>query len=320
MISEKCNFDVPILFLIFNRPDNTQQVFNQIRKIKPKKIFIAADGPRKNIFDDIRNCRFSRNIINQIDWDCEIKVLFRKENLGCGKAVSSAITWFFENVEEGIILEDDCVPDLSFFNYCKLMLNKYRDEQKIMAVCGTNYFFNEIKIEEDYFYSRYPSVWGWATWKRAWENYDFNMNEWRQSRQNQIRKLYNIFKNSQIIDFWVENFDLLVSGKIDTWDFQWCYACLFNNGLAVTSINNLISNIGNFGAHGKGGGFILYMPIEPFDFNNIRYPKNIIANDYLDEKMYKILGIIKPYSFRCRRFIMNNLRKFYRKIRYNLNI
>ena len=148
----------PILFLIFNRPDTTYIVFEKIREFKPEKLFIAADGPRENNLEDIKNCEKARAVIDHIDWDCDVKLLFREQNLGCGLGVSSAITWFFDHVEYGIILEDDCVPDLSFFDYATELLKRYKDEPRVMMIAGTNCLFNQVKRDKSYFFYRFYSV------------------------------------------------------------------------------------------------------------------------------------------------------------------
>jgi hypothetical protein len=306
---KQSSFDVPILFLVFNRPDTTQVVFDQIKKIKPKKLFVAADGPRIDISGEKEKCERVRSIVNQVDWECEVKTLFREHNLGCAKNNSSAISWFFENVEEGIILEDDCVPDLTFFDFCKLMLEKYRYEEKVMMVAGTNYLFNKVKTKEAYFFSKYYSVWGWATWKRAWDKFDFEMKDWRNSRKNKIKELKKIFRKKFLVNFWVENFDKVIEKKVDTWDIRWCYSCIFNNGLSVVSINNLVSNIGIGGTHIKNKSSIICMDIKPFELCSVRFPSRIIANNRLDKKNYKTLGIIRPYLFRVKHFIKTFLKK-----------
>ena len=193
-------FDTPILFIIFNRPDTTQVVFNRIKEIKPKYLFIAADGPRLNVSDEVEKCEETREIINQIDWDCELKTLFRDRNLGCGMGVSSAITWFFDYVEQGIILEDDCLPDLTFFEFTALMLEKYKDNNKIKMISGTNYFFNKVKSKESYYFSKCFFIWGWATWKRAWSEFDFDMKSWPKNKKKHF--LQTIFENKKIYNYW----------------------------------------------------------------------------------------------------------------------
>ncbi len=315
MTSDKnFNFEVPILFLIFNRPDTTLKVFNQIRKVKPKKLFIAADGPREKV-DDVENCRLARNIVNQIDWDCEVKTLFRKENLGCGKAVSSAINWFFEHVEEGIILEDDCLADFSFFNFCRLMLDKYRYEQKVMMICGTNYFFNKVKSKDSYFFSKYYSVWGWATWKRAWSLFDLKMLQWKKLKNTDFFK--KISRDKHVRSFWEEHFDMIINNKIDTWDFPWSFTCFLNDGLAVVPFNNLVSNIGLEGAHANGSiGSSHFMPTKKIELSDIKHPMKIKSNLKMIKFTYKNLKKMKVIGrFSMKEFLKKPLRKPYHFIK-----
>jgi hypothetical protein len=168
-------FKTPILFLVFNRPETTKFVFESIRSVKPAKLYICADGPRPNVENDKIHCSAVRKIVSNIDWECEVKTLFRIENKGCGKGVSEAITWFFSNEEEGIILEDDCLPNDSFFYYCSDLLDKYRFDTRIMHIGANNFLDDTISVENDIYFSSISHIWGWATWKRAWDSYDFKL-------------------------------------------------------------------------------------------------------------------------------------------------
>ncbi len=234
-------FDTPILFLVFNRPDLTQIVFNRIREIKPKYLFVAADGPRtENDTDEIK-CRQVREIIsNSIDWTCELKTLYREENIGCRDAVSGAIDWFFEQVEMGIILEDDVLPDLSFFSFCEELLLLYKDDQRVMQITGVNVVGSWRKNLGHYFFSNFGGIWGWATWKRAWDRYDPNLSEWN----TEVRRLIRTYFDSNTFVKKIELFDQLKLRKIDTWDYQWTFSKLINHGLSVVPCSNLIKNIG----------------------------------------------------------------------------
>ena len=158
----------PVLFLIFNRPELTEKVFQKIQDAQPKYLFVAADGPRDNKYGEKDLCEKTRAVVlENITWECEVKTLFRTENLGCRTAVSSAINWFFENVEEGIILEDDTVPDNSFFSYCQALLEKYRNHEQIMMITGDNFQDGIKRGNGSYYFSRYVHIWGWASWRRA---------------------------------------------------------------------------------------------------------------------------------------------------------
>lgn len=235
-------YNTPILFIIFNRPEVTRLVFNEIKKIKPVRLFIAADGPRKNKESDPTLCQETRKIIEQINWPCEVKTLFRDENFGCGKAVSSAITWFFDHVEQGIILEDDCLPDPSFFPYCSELLEYYKNEEKVMHIGGVNFQNDNKRGDGSFYFSAISHVWGWATWKRAWNKYDFNLNGYENFNKSGIVSEY--FNDKKIIKRWMGTFRDMRQHKIDTWDHQWTFTVLSNHGLAIVPNVNLISNIG----------------------------------------------------------------------------
>ena len=235
------SFNTPVLLLIFNRPENTLQVLNEIKKIKPSKLYISADGPRSNNTEDIENCKLAREIINKIDWDCEIKKNFREENIGCKFAVSSGISWFFEFEEKGIILEDDCIPNSSFFNFCESMLIKYMNDTRVMHIGGTN-FQKNTHVNNSYYYSKLVHVWGWATWRRSWNLYDIKM----ENLDNFISQgiIRSIFPDKKSQKSWI---NLLVSAKqnkIDTWDFMWVFSVWKNNGISIIPQKNLIKNIG----------------------------------------------------------------------------
>jgi hypothetical protein len=235
-------FEVPILFLVFNRPDTTRRVFNKIKEVRPRQLFIAADGPRSTVEGEALKCLEVRDLIlNQIDWNCEVKTLFRETNLGCGLAVSSAITWFFESVEEGIILEDDCLPNSDFFVYCEVLLEKYRYNNNIFTIGGTQ-INKQSHIKGYYYFTTYGLIWGWATWRRAWKKYKFDVNEYDDKDIQKTLKKY--FKLRQQYDYWLRIYYSMKERKIDTWDYQWCLAQWFNNGYNIVSKVNLVSNIG----------------------------------------------------------------------------
>ncbi len=238
------SFDVPILFIIFNRPDVTRRVFEEIKKIKPSKLYISADGPRDRVPSDKENCQKTRSIVKDIDWPCEVHTHFSNENKGCKIGVSFAITWFFEREAEGIILEDDCLPTPSFFSFCKVMLARYRSDESVMAVNGTN-FLLEREIPDNsvpYHFSRCVHVWGWATWKRAWQKYDISVAH--VSELGQIQKKKKLFSKNKYMAFWQKHCTHIHEKNIDTWDAQLEYSILYNQGLVVYPHVNLIENIG----------------------------------------------------------------------------
>ncbi|WP_162426440.1 hypothetical protein [Pontibacter pudoricolor] len=234
--------NTPVLFLIFNRPQQTQIVFEKIREVRPKLLFVAADGPREGRDDDIENCKLTRDIATSVDWDCKVVTLFRESNLGCKYAVSSAITWFFEQIEEGIILEDDILPDISFFNYCEELLEKYRFDNRVMHVAGFNIYETWKANNQSFHFSHFGSVWGWASWRRAWKCYDVEVKFWK---DNNIQNfILESFFSSKFRTERKQLYDNLYDGRINTWDYQWTLCKLLNNGLSIIPSKNLIENIG----------------------------------------------------------------------------
>lgn len=242
----------PILFLVFNRPEITSVTFLRIREARPTQLFVAADGPRDHVTGEASLCEETRNLItSQIDWNCELHLLFREENLGCRQSVSSAITWFFEHVEYGIILEDDCLPELTFFNFCTEMLSRYKDEESVVAIGGTNVFGTWERTPYSYLYSYQGSIWGWASWRRAWALYDINLSDWETT---EIRK--DVRKVSLTDHFYKKREQIFNSSKkeqIDTWDYQWLYTRLKHKGLTIIPATNQVSNLGfnEFATHTK---------------------------------------------------------------------
>jgi len=270
-------FNTPILFLIFNRPDTTQKVFDEIKKIKPLKLFVAADGARPDKKGEAKKCEEARKIIEQVDWDCEVKTLFRETNLGCKNAVSSALNWFFENVEEGMILEDDCLPTQSFFNYCEQLLEKYRHDERIMHISGENPTSKEFG-DGSYYFTKTAHIWGWASWKRAWKLYDVEMKSYPDFMKN--NKIKEIFDKDYHRKYWVKIFDRVTEGKINTWDYQWMYALYTNNGLSIIPNKNMISNIGfNTDATHTSEGDTSLANRSAFEIVEIIHPSEVKENN-----------------------------------------
>ncbi|MGP1383594.1 MAG: glycosyltransferase family 2 protein [Thainema sp.] len=235
-------FDVPVVLLIFNRADTTQVVFDVIRQLQPKQLFVVADGPRKEKENEDHLCQAARNIIERVDWNCQVFKNYAASNLGCKARVSSGLNWVFEQVEEAIILEDDCVPELSFFQFCQELLKYYRHDTRIMAISGDNFQFGRKRSKYSYYFSRYPHCWGWATWKRAWKHYDVNMHLWPEVRDD--KWLENILDNSKEERHRRKIFQKVYDNQLDSWAYGWELACWLQNGLTVLPQNNLVSNIG----------------------------------------------------------------------------
>jgi hypothetical protein len=236
------NFQTPVLFIIFNSPNTTQRTFDEIKKRKPKYLYVAADGPRACKEGENEKCIRTREIIKQVDWDCELKTFFRSENSGgAGKGVSSAISWFFKHVEEGIILEYDCVPHPDFFEYCQELLEYYRNNDSVMFIGGSNFQDGIKRGDFSYYFSSLTHIWGWASWRYVWDKYIFDMKLIRREVFNNSLIYYNADK--KIIRYWKWIFYLMRNNKIDTWDYQLMFTIWINRGLAIVPNTNLVSQL-----------------------------------------------------------------------------
>ncbi len=232
----------PVLLLIFNRPDHTAQVMEQIRDAEPPKLFVGADGPRANHPDDAERCEQARDLATQVDWDCEVHTLFRDENLGCKEAVSSAITWFFEHVDEGILLEDDCIPSQSFFPFCEYILDEYRNDTRVSMVSGQNPLGTWNVDKSSYHFSSFGGIWGWATWSSMWQMYEIEEEAkapWfvREVLKGALREEIQVTIRNRGVQ-------RALTGELDSWAYQWFYARLLNHTVSAVPSRNLVSNIG----------------------------------------------------------------------------
>jgi len=274
----------PVLFLIFNRPDLTKATFECIRQARPPRLYIAADGPREGRDGEDALCQKAREAATQVDWPCEVKKLFRKRNLGCGRAVSSAITWFFQCEPEGVIIEDDLAIHPDFFPFCDEMLERYRENENVMHICGNNFHFGLPRGSASYFFSCFNHIWGWASWARVWQKYDSNMTG-LYSRMPGI--LAELFRSPTTVKTWMNIFSRTKAGEIDTWDYQLTYSIWMHKGLTVYPNVNLICNTG-FSAeatHTKNiDSIYAHMPTEAIMENNgLRHPTEIQRNAKADE-------------------------------------
>lgn len=232
----------PVAFIIFNRQETTKRVFAEIAKAKPPKLLVIADGPRASHPDDVKKCAATREIINSIDWDCELLTNYSDVNLGCKRRVSSGLDWVFNTVDEAIILEDDCLPHPTFFRFCEEMLEKYRNDKRIAMISGDNFQFGRKRTAYSYYFSRYTHIWGWASWRRTWANYDVEMKLWPEIRNGGWLK--DLLEDRKSLWYWRYIFEKVYKGKIDTWDYQLIFACWIQSAMAIMPIVNLVSNIG----------------------------------------------------------------------------
>lgn len=272
----------PVAFIIFNRPEPTAKVFEAIRQARPSKLIVIADGPRSNRKGEAEACAAARFITEKVDWPCRVVRHYADENLGCRNRVASGLDLVFSEFEQAIILEDDCVPEPSFFRFCEELLERYRDDENVMAISGDNFQFGKHQIEHSYYFSRYPHVWGWATWRRAWKHYDLEMQDWPHLRDSGW--LARLFDHPKAIKFWRTVFQATYEKRIDTWDHQWTYACWRKNGLTALPSVNLISNVG-FGddaTHTRRRSQFSHMKVKPLDFP-LRHPPAIVRDLQADE-------------------------------------
>ena len=235
----------PILVMAFNRPDLLRALLQRLREVKPQHLFVAVDGARIDRPGEAQKVQECRDLVATIDWPCEIHTLFQPENLGCGLGVSTAITWFFSQVERGIILEDDIIPDPSFFGFCSELLDRYEQDSRVFAVTGCNFVPRDAQThpKDAYRFSRVAHIWGWATWRRSWDSYSLDIAGWQ--RQLGPRTLWKSSGGSLAGTlFWAMTFELMARKQVDTWDAQLVYAAMRQGQLIATCNTNLVENIG----------------------------------------------------------------------------
>lgn len=282
-----------VLFLVFNRPEPTRQVFEAIRQARPARLYVAADGPRVNQAGDAERCELVRQIATAVDWPCEVKTLIREKNLGCGIAVSAAIDWFFEQEPEGIILEDDCLPHPSFFRFCEELLERYRETPAVMMISGEYYYGKHQRPPSSYFFSRYMGTWGWASWGRVWKCNDRIMRRWPELRDSEwLMRVGDGHRDFR--DYWTNIFDTVYAGRDDIWDYQWAFSCWAQDGITVLPSSNLVKNIG-YGSDAthmkRDGGWMGKLPMEELCFPLI-HPTEIerdrVADRWMDLNVFGV--------------------------------
>lgn len=276
------SLETPVAVLIFNRPDLTKLVFQEIRKVKPKKILVVADGSR--FPEEEEKCRNARQVFNKIDWECELLTNFSEVNLTSPIRCSSGIDWIFSNVEEAIILEDDCLPSESFFFFCQEMIERYREDERIMHISGSNFRRVPRKNDYSYCFSKYGTAWGWATWRRAWKYFDFEMKEWLSLRQTNW--IETIHKDKIEQQHWIKVFDSCTLGGDPHWDYAWMFSCWSKGGLSIIPEVNLVSNTGcrwDGTRHSSVDDSLALVPRHTLQ--SLRHPEQIIqdteTNNYL---------------------------------------
>ncbi|MEH2331847.1 CmcI family methyltransferase [Nostoc sp.] len=273
---------IPVALIFFHRTDTTQRVFEAIREAQPPTLLVICDAPRTDKEGEAEQCAATRAIINQVDWECEVLTNYSDINLGPRKRISSGLDWVFEQVEEAIILEHDCLPHPTFFRYCEELLEKYRDNERITIISGNNFQFGRKRTEYSYYFSRYSHIWGWATWRRAWNKYDVSIQKWNHLKG--ISWLDAFLQNKQATMYWSKIFEA-VSNGFDTWDYSLLFSLWVNEGLSVLPEVNLVSNIG-FGSNAENCKDV-YSPlanmlVEPMRFP-LQHPHSIVRNSEADD-------------------------------------
>ncbi len=280
-----------VAFIIFKRPNTTEKVFEAIRQAKPPKLLVIADGPRTDCPGEVDKCEAARAIIERVDWDCEVIKNYSDINLGCAKRVSSGLDWVFEQVEEAIILEDDCVPHPTFFPFCEELLEKYRYDTRVASISGQNVQLGRRRTNYSYYFSVYNHCWGWASWRRAWQHYDFSMKLWAEIQTQGF--LIDILKDPKAVRYWSNIFESVYDDPSGiTWDYQWTFACWMQSSLGIISNVSLISNIGfgsdstHFGSDTKSAYKNILMETMEFP---LKHPPFIVRDSQADSLTQKTL-------------------------------
>lgn len=297
-------YSTPILYIVFNRPEETAKSFEVFKKLKPSKLYIAADGARNGRQDDVENTQKVKEVVSRVDWDCEVKTLFHPANLGCRVAVEAALEWFFDNESEGIIIEDDIIPNNGFFEYCQVMLERYRDDDSILTINGCSLGYQNNK--QPYGKTRYFNMWGWATWsssvkkvKETWANYKPEILLEHDPIMKKNLRLPVLFDGNNLwVKYWQALFIKVYEDKINTWDYQWCYAVLKTDTFCIRPSQNYVVNIGS-------GAAATHHTFDEAPIFNFVYT----ASHFLDQKIKKIKidsnyeifhvgGIVNSHYFR----------------------
>jgi len=296
----------PVVLIIFNRPAQTEKVFDVIRQAKPPKLLVIADGSRAERPGEAEKCAAARAVIDRVDWDCEVFKNYSDVNLGCDPRISSGLNWVFETVEEAIILEDDCVPHPTFFRYCEELLERYRHDARVMNISGQNVLFGRHRTEYSYYFSRYTLCWGWASWRRAWQYFDVDVKVWPEIRDQNLIK--NVLVDPYAVKVWERTVQLLYDGYLTGWDFKWMFACWLQNGFCIIPNGNLVTNIGH-------GSEATHTNDEKSPYNNmlveamsfpLKHPPFVIRNLEADKFTQRTLFDYDPNFFKK---VQNKLKK-----------
>ena len=306
-------FDTPVLLVVWRRPHELRQVIKAVRSVAPSRIFVACDGPNHQRLGEAEKVAATRQVIEQeIDWPCDIKRLYSDVNQGCRLGVSRAINWFFEEVEEGIILEDDCVPHPDFFTYCSIMLDRYRSDTRVWCVSGNNFLDADWSGDGDYFFSQIPMSWGWASWRSRWNFYDSDLHLWPLTKKYSV--LQSLMPDSLMRSYWTSIWEKLWTRDTpDSWAYRWAFTCVVNRGLTVLPKVNLVQNVG-FGVDATHTiSHRLIRPTSPLETPSLTAPRLVaslhvndifIFDHHFGGKWMRFpLSLVKPFASLIRLFL-----------------
>lgn len=299
----------PVVFIVFNRAEYARQVFDAIRAARPPRLYVIADGPRPSRPDDVEKCAAARAVVANVDWPCDVRRDYAAHNLGSGRRIASGLDWVFQQEPEAIVLEDDFVPHPDFFRFCSEMLERYRDDPRVATIAGANFLahLREFPADESYFFSRYYSIAGWASWRRAWKNFDYGVTRWPEFKRRGL--LEQIYPDPHVRHYFDYAWEQCLRGeRPDVWDFQWMFACTMSNALCIVPRVNLTTHIGVVGTHSGQVSRNDLLPRQPLYIGDepLRHPAFMLPNPNYDtsffERNFHPASLRSPWN-RCKRRI-----------------
>jgi len=295
-----------VLLVVYRRPEETARVFDAIAAARPQRLFVAADGPRNGV--EAHACAASRAAATRVTWPCDVVTDFSERNVGCRTRMMSALSWFFSQVDEGVVLEDDCVPSPDFFRFCAAMLDRYRDDERIVHVSGETYQ-RARRTPYSYAFSKYPLTWGWASWRRTWRLFDPDMRTWPSFRASSDAAA--LWDTPDEAVYLTQAFQQMHDGAISTtWDYAWWYACM-TQGLSIRPAANLVMNVGGGAGATHTGGDIGFLcrSFEPLD-DPIRHPPWVVRDKAGDMDTFDLR--LPGEAMRRQRTLAHHLRRPFR--------
>jgi len=282
------SLETPVVLLIFNRPKPTRAVFDAIARARPRRLMIVADGPRPDRPGDAEAVAATRDVVARVPWPCHVDRHYVDRNLGCKRCVAGGLEWVFEQTEEAIFLEDDCLPDPTFFTYCERLLERYRDDQRVAAISGDNFQAGQSRTPYSYYFSKYFHCWGWASWRRVWHSFDLELKSWPGWRQ--LGGLHAVGESPAERAYWKSVFDRQYAGSIDSWAYAWLYSCWAQSGLTILPNVNLVSNIGfdDDATHTRGPQHPL-ADLPRGSLTHLRHPPLVVRHATADEFTFEHL-------------------------------